>query len=274
MDWYRAKSIMIVFLICTNLFLGGYLVLDSRRTDSIDNDVRNAILLLLDEKGISIDAGLLAENGGTPEYAEAENIIGDYEEFAAQLLGSGYTAGADSTYIGRDGASVTFDGDNFTYYGKAAAPEGGLDDAYALNTAEEFMAAAGIDAPDGLTAADTADGRKSVTAVSTADGLDIFNSQLSVTVGSDGSICAAGRWYTETTAENGSEGRLSTVDIYTALARFTSDFDVENTEIVSARQGYTVADDNVYHETAVLTPVWCIELADGRSCYIDSRIIE
>lgn len=66
MDWYKAKTVLIIALLITCLILGGVLLLRNRAELKADKDAADAVLEYLKNQGVSVNCDLPLERPSLP----------------------------------------------------------------------------------------------------------------------------------------------------------------------------------------------------------------
>lgn len=267
MNWSRVKTILIILFLLTDIFLLVSLVLSMHNSTTITPEIIESTVEILKKQDIVIDKELIPSKVTPAPYAEADNVIDDYEAFAKKFLGNVITKTGDNSYESTVGI-MSFDGDRFGFSKKN--PENGkaIDEKSAQANVISYLTAKGFD----LSNADVSTTKNSngftVTLKNLANSLPLFNSVITAQVSGDVVTSVTGIWFNQINVR-GQANELKTVT--SALIDFIPATAAVPTEIVGLTLGYTVPESNVYHKSAVLIPVWEIQEANGNKHYPDAR---
>ncbi len=86
MNWNKAKTRLILFLLCTNTFLFSIIVKSYFKRTRVPDEVINSAVSLLDKRNIKIDSSIIPAVINSEKVFSVENIISDYESFAKLAL--------------------------------------------------------------------------------------------------------------------------------------------------------------------------------------------
>ena len=257
MNWYTAKTILIVCFLMTNVFLLVNILTAAGKAAAIPEEIIDSTVQILAGKQITIDKTRIPRKNVSMPSPEVQNIITDYEAFAAKLLGDGLaeeTPGVFSNEAGR----VQFEGDRFLF---APSSPSYLDTSIKPD-ARALLEQLGIDVSDASMHLSD-DGKTAVFSQEIA-GYPLFGCSITVLFNDHGLETIEGCWFVETdkplfrqknTVKNAPS---ALIDFSSAASR------PQHALTVSALTlGYAVDGDG-YHATAALSPIWCIETeADG-----------
>ena len=87
MNWYKAKTILIVFLVITNAFLLFNIIFNVKDGTYISDKTISETAAILHNNGIDIDESIIPHKNVNAGQFEADNIIEGYQSFAEKLLG-------------------------------------------------------------------------------------------------------------------------------------------------------------------------------------------
>lgn len=257
MNWYRAKTILIVFLAIINVFLLYNIIFNNGSFFYINKDIVANTAEVLKNNGITINPDIIPRKVLSAKQFEADNIITGYDEFAKKALGEDVKKISDNSYEGKRG-SIEFSGDRFTLVTELTA-----DNLFEEKNARAFLKSFGIDISDYKY--ENGVFKKSV------DKLDLFNTEISIKQQKDGKIQISGVWFEQ--AENTVSEETELKPITSVLVDFISSPQRPegNPEISNLTLGYIVYDTELYHKSMVPIPVWKIEFSTGNYVYMDAR---
>ena len=270
MNWSRVKTILIIFFLCVDAFLAVG-VLRGRNEQELTPEAVNTAVEVLKARGITVSPDIVVQKMTSCEHVEAENAVTGYDEFAVKVIGEDARLAADNIYEGAAGR-IEFSGDCFNYTASAVPESGNIGtESEALRLAEDFARVLpGTDKAD-KSVSPISDGF-SVTFRNKFNGMVFFNSAVTVDVQFGRVSVMHGSWFSRSVTGGRSNNLKSItsalIDCISAVG------DSGPAEISSLELGYTVFEENTYHKSAVMIPVWQISLTDGRKFCIDARNVE
>ncbi len=266
MLWSRAKTILIVFLLCTNIFLLCILLTSHYKRTRVPDGIISSAVELLSKRGIEIDARLIPKTAGSAKQYTVENVIKSYEEFAKTALGEGgepFEGGFKT-----DDARISFSGDIFK-----------IEYASGVQTSDKLRSPAekvrvhlkglGIDASDAeVKVSNDSAGIFTVTFTKRLAEAELLDCRVSVCLDGERIISAEGCWF-----DNASAG--AAYDLESApglLVGFAASGRMNPGGRITAMEfGYCVNEDGVYHMQSTVVPVYALTTDDGRSFFVDAR---
>ncbi len=270
MNWYRAKTILIFLFLFADLFLLVNIIGSTRKQTSIAPEIITSTVHVLKNHGIEINTDLISQKIISPTYAEADNVITDYDEFAKLFLGDSVSKNDVLIYESAAG-TMKFDGDSFNYTGKLESGTAISDEKSAQDFASKFLKEKGFDLSDSVTDIKKNPNGMDVTFTNTVKSLPVFNSVVAISISNDNVISVSGVWFNVTSAK-GQDSNVKTVT--SALIDFISSASSAPTQITGISLGYIVPESNFYHKASSLVPVWEIKEANGKIHYPNARIVE
>lgn len=269
MNWGRVKTVFIILFLISDLFLLSILFTSEWEKGTTSPEVIDSTVQVLNENGISIDAGIIPKKVGDVPYAEAENIITGYDIFAQKLLREDIKKTADNTFEGPSGL-VIFDGNSFCFESKTALADENIGEKEAENIAEEFLLELGFSLKNAEKTTQKTDSGYSVTFQNTVSGMPVFNNAVTAEVSGKSVSALFGMWF-NLIDNSGPESQLKSIT--SVLIDSIADFKMsgENVTIAKLSLGYTIPEDNTYHKSAVLVPVWEIRDTNKNKYYPDAR---
>lgn len=259
MNWHKAKTILICFLIVTNLFLLFNIIFNGKSDNYISNDILTYTAEILNNNGIKISTDLIPSQHITVSQFEADNIIADYDTFAKGILGESPEKKSENTYKSDIGV-LEFSGDGFCFTSSAPLYSGELNENDALSLLKNLSVE--------LNDYEFEKNESGVIFKNKANKLDIFNSEICIeNIGTQTHI--AGIWFNKYGDNFPNSPQIKPVT--TVLIDFLSSPEKPQTaEITALTFGYITYESDIYHKSIVPIPVWKIEFAD-RAVYIDAR---
>lgn len=300
MNWSKAKTILIILFLFTDCFLFVTFAKAIYKSNSVNSEVIASAAELLNSNGIEISNDIIPLSLRLCKYAEADNVISDYAEFAEKILGEKCEKIGGFSYKSERG-EISFDGDRFEFSantpandaestsghgevaeGEGEIPNGDKGEKYAKKTAKNFLKSVGFDLSnsveielksggnDGDFKSRNRDFEYVFTFKSKVNGLTFFDNFVTVTVTGGQISAVSGTWFNQndTTGKN--------YDIRPITSPLIDLLQLENRpEKISAIDfGYTVSDKGEYHKSAVLVPIWVLTEEDGTDHVFDARSIE
>ncbi len=251
MNWYKAKTILIVFFIFTNAFLFYNVVKSSKGKSSVSEEIVTYTEMILKNNGITIDGDIIPRKSFKAEQFEADNIITGYEEFAKKTLGENTAKLSDNVYQSELGM-IEYAGDSF----KMTVAGDGADELSLLK--EHNINISDYEYINGVF-------KKKV------NDLYVFNSEITVSQNEQGKSIISGVWFEKNS--NSIAGGSSMKPITSVLIDFISSPERPqgNIEITGLKWGYMTYDTQDFHKSIVPVPAWKIELANGNHVFMDAR---
>ncbi|MBO5060956.1 MAG: two-component system regulatory protein YycI [Clostridia bacterium] len=269
MNWNRAKTILIFLFLFTDLFLLANM-LSTYKSATISTEIIKSTAEILNANNIKIDVSAIPNKSLPAPYAEAENVISDYDSFSVAFLGDNAAKTGDYSYESKTGA-ISFSGDSFNYKAAAFSISSDADEKNAQETAIRFLKDKGFDLSSAKIETSKISSGFLITFENYANSLPVFNSHVSVEISGNSVSAAYGIWFNALDTR-GQDNELKSVT--SALIDFIPEAGGEAIEISGLELGYTVPESTSYHKSAVLVPVWRISEASGRQHFPDARTPE
>lgn len=268
MLWSRAKTIMLVFLLCINILLLGVLLKSEHKRRRIPDDVISSCAEILEKRGIEIDAEIIPKYAETAYRYTVENHIADYETFAENILGEDITKTEDG-YAAENG-EISFCGDVFhiRFYDGFETGDKHRAPAEKLRA---YLARAGIDT-SGAQAEVTndANGIFTVTLGKQIDGAPLFDCEITANFCGRKITEIYGSWFEEISGGAASYETESAPGLLVGYA--ASGGLPAGMQITGVKFGYRVNEDGVYHMQSTLTPVYELLGENGEKFYIEAKL--
>lgn len=258
MNWSKAKTIMILFLLCTNLFLLSTLINAEYRQKRVAPEIIDAAAVLLENRGIRIDKKIIPSAIGTEKLFTVENVISDYESFTSTV----------NTHTDNS-AEISFCGDMFDIKADGIETDRRLKSP--ADKARAFLSSLGIDASKASIEVDNnSDGIFTVRFTKIIADKPFFDCSISVELLGTKIISVRGKWYNKLDTVSASNSALKSVP--GLLVEFSaSNPELHGSEITSLRLGYAISEENVFHKQATIIPVYEIATDNGGKYFIDAR---
>lgn len=267
MNWNRAKTILIVFLIMTSCLLGYMLINSNSEHGKIRSETIAYTAKLLGERGISVDSSLISDEIKSVSLYEAENVVSDYNEFALKCFSDAKQA--QEGYFTSSSGTLSFDGDDFYIHYNV-----GIDTDNKLKSpsekAKKYLLSLGIDTNNAsVHTSNNGKGVFTVTFTNALDGMSFFDSCIAVSLDGNKIVSASGSWFKKTDILSSSVQLDSVPGL---LIKFSSENKVfSNLEISHIELGYAVNEKGVFHKQSTILPVYRITSTDGKVFTIDAR---
>ncbi len=270
MNWSRVKTVLIILFLCTDIFLLATYLTSRYASSTISPEVIESTVEVLKNNDITVDPAIIPHKIPSVLYAEAENVISDYETFARKILGDEFSA-VDFGYESVVG-KLTFFGDRFNFV-RNPMPTLDLipvtDEKMAKDVTVSSLQQLGFDLENAEITTKKSDNGYTVTLENYANSLPILNSQVLVELSKSGITSISGIWFNESNSQNGSNNIKS---ITSALIDFIPDAKTP-AEITEIELGYNIFDKASYHKSATLIPVWKVTTKDADTYLLDARNI-
>lgn len=269
MEWVRAKTIMIVFLIVVNIGLGAYILIDSINEKKVNDSIANKVIELLKENNISVKKDMILSNLNVKNEngVKAYNVVSDYFNFSKKIIGENVKSFEDGVYENNIG-KVTFAGDCF----KGEAREDYFldeivtNDKNAVNNAKKYLESIGVDVDTTVEKVEKKDNKFYVTFEKKVNNRKIFNMQITVEMSYKGVTAVWGNWYNREVEKT----KYPIKDITGILIEYMN-LKSDSGESIAIKDidiGYVVFDSNIFHEDVKMELVWRITDSLGKTEYI------
>ncbi len=267
MNWYRAKTILIILFLFADLFLLATIITSTHQQTTVTPEIIASTAKILKNQGITINTDLIPDKIVSVPYAEADNVISDYDEFAKLFLGDDFTKSEEFLYKSHTG-TIKLDGDSFNYSRNIPYNDASITEKNAQNIASEFLESKGFNISDAEIGTEKTTDNFTIIFRNTTNSLPLFNSVVTVKISGSDVTAVSGSWFNVTGAK-GQDSKLKAVT--SALIDFIPSITAIPTQITELTLGYTVLDNTLYHKSAALVPVWQIKEANGNVHYPDAR---
>lgn len=267
MNWNRAKTILIILFLLSDLFLLGNIIASTRKLTAVTPEIIESTINILKNNNISIDSTIIPKNVLSAPYAEADNVIYDFDAFSKAFLGEDAEKTEEYSYKAEAG-TIHFSGDSFTYKSTTPYEPVNTDEKNARITAIDFLKSKGFDLSDAEIHTNKSTNGFTFTFNNKAGSLPLFNSVISAKVSGTDVTEVWGTWFNVTNTK-GQENELKSVT--SALIDFIPLAKNIPTKVTGLCLGYTIPDSTLYHKSATLIPVWEIKEENGTVHYPDAR---
>lgn len=260
MNWYKAKTILIIFFLCTNIFLLVNILNAADKSTAIPDAVVSSAVDVLAQNGIAIDPDLIPRRNQAAAVIHAENVARDYDAFAGLLLGGNIQKAEDNTYTSPAG-TLSFAGDSFSF----TAGDVPLSNASPAKAAEDFLKELGLDLSGSRR---TVSGGQVVYKKSFA-GSPFFNGSLTLQIENGGVRTMQGCWFQEKR-----QGLFREKSALKSAASILVDFASQGSgaaRVTGLEFGYTLPDTHTLHPETELVPTWMITTDSGEQIFMDAR---
>lgn len=267
MNWSRAKSILILFLIFTSLLLSGMLYISNQKSSMIEPQTISYAIQLLEKKGVYILPDLLPNKLYSLSVYEGENVISDYFEFAKTVFPDAEKI-SEANYSSSIG-TIEFVGDNFDIKFLNGLPT----DKRLKSPSEKaknYLSTIGINISDAVVnTTNNSEGLFTVCFTNKLNGYSLFDNQISVTLSGENIIAVNGVWFTKKSLQSSNFTLDSAPGLLLKYTEQNPEF--RNTEIIAMEIGYAINEQGVFHKESSILPVYKIVTSDSNEFYIDAR---
>ncbi len=269
MNWNKAKSILIVFLLCTSLILSYMLISAKEKSMAINPKTVEHTINLLSEKGITVSSDQISKRISTELIYNVENVISDYAAFAEKVFPA-CTPGENNSYISEDGSGkINFFADRFniTYYD-------GYPTSHRLKSpadkAREYLLSIGIDVGDAeITTANDSEGIFTVSFTNLLGKHPFFDCNIKAVLKGENLMSISGTWFDEVDILPAQSELKPLTSLLIDYSAHTADF--RNIEIADITFGYSINEYGVYHKQSTVSPIYQIISTNGKIFYVDAR---
>lgn len=264
MNWSKAKTILIIFFICTNLFLLTTILMSVSKTSIVTDDIIDSTIMILKNNRIEIDPEIIPRRTQPAAMIRAENFITSYEEFAKKFVGEDLNMLETNVYEGSRG-KIFFSGDRFSF--DASKEEFSeltekLNESNARQVVLDVLKAYGFEDSTLLTDVSGDESEYVVTVTKQKNEMPLFSSKLKVVMNKKGVKRVSGSWFFE---KGALKNKYTLKSVSGVLIDYISVANRPTTEekITSVTLGYYIPDEGILHKDALLVPCWKIALDDG-----------
>ena len=272
MNWGRIKTILIILFLFTDIFLAFSILTSQKKETEISPEVVSATAEILKKHNILIDKSVISSKIAQASVLQADNVVSDYSEFAALVLGGEFKKEDETTFFSRD-ALLTFSGDSF-HFEHTSKPDisQNFTSNEAQKTAFSYLENLGFDIQGAKVVSLSSDGGIfRIKIRDYAGNMPIYSSEADISVVKNGVHSVSGSWFNRRINNSPNNNLKSPASV---LVDFASTYEGADTKIKSAELGYSVFDNATYHKSASLIPVTKIQLTDGSEYFMDSRASE
>ena len=262
MNWSRAKTILIVLFVCSNLFLLS-IILTSNNTKKTSDSVTDAAIQLMQSNGITVDVNILKGLPTKTHIPELESVTADRESFIKAVLGAEYKADGD-TYSSDKGTLYL----NENYFELIPSEKHSVSSRNSSTTAQKSLSLVGIKDKNLVSDMKISDTGNYTLHISKRKGnMHIFCSSIDAVISEHRIQKVSGSWFSET-GENSSETALTPVlSLLTDYALHNNDGEKSVTAVLC---GYFIPDNKSASGKFYPTPSIKVFFLDGSEAYIPS----
>lgn len=271
MNWGKAKTILIIFFICTNLFLLFAITLSADRFSIVTDDIVNSAISVLKNNRIEIDSETIPRKTQKIPVMNSKNFIEDYETFAKKIAGDDAHIDKTNSYVGTNGV-ISFDGDYFEFSAYSPLFSENTKKINILNApqiAENIMKQFGFSDSSAIYSATEEEHKIIVNITRKKDNLYYFNSEINLILTADGMEKIYGTWFFDEKALPDKVELKSVTGVLIDYISLANRPTIDET-ITALDFGYAILEDGIYHKEAALMPCWRITLGDGGKYILNS----
>lgn len=268
MNWSSAKNILIIFFVCTNLFLLIVLLFFSDNTPRVSEEIVASASEILRKNGIEVPEKLMMRKNEPVYIPEAVNIIENKDNFIKKLLGENVSEKSENIFSSPNG-TLSFYGDFFEflpseeYLKKETVFSDTTNRSAFLSKITSLFS---LDGSDLVFTTTEINGKNVLNITKEQGNMRFFCCSVDVEYTKNSVEKISGIWFSE-------KGRKSEAVEQKPLSALMINYLSQNeslqvsktvTDIVS---GYYIPQSNVYHERLYLTPCIKIIFSDGSFFY-------
>lgn len=276
MNWSKAKTILIIFFCIVNILLLINIIYSANRSYTLSSEVIDSTVKVLENNQIKIEKQQIPNRTYDMAYAEVTNVISDYAAFAEKMMG-GCIQQSEKEYTFEQ-QKVTFWADSFVYKTESpiyAEELGNINAANAAEKAEMVLKKYGFDMKQSSSTVRQDGEHYIVEFVKIINQKPVFDSCLTVEMSAQGLHKIKGAWFEQIQSSRWND-KITLKSVTGVLVDFISNPNrpQKQTTITDLRLGYSTYENDTYHKTIVLIPVWQITLEDGSTYCMDTRQIQ
>ncbi len=279
MNWGRAKTILIILFLVTDIFLSYILVQTKMGITRISNEAIEATVQVLEQNGLAVSKDIIPSRRPENQNVVMRNMFEDTQEIADILLGKYEITTQDNEQhiyqYANESAELKSSDEGFLYrllktpvpYAKTEEPtpetmQTKITDQLAklgFAKKEIFVEKGGMN-----------EGLYRCRAVPLYQNAKIYGVSMEITADSEGIVSLSGNWFKPEKTET--YGKEQLLDITAVLAGLIYREDCKNMKISAIESAYYVADDYLNSRELVAVPVYIITDQAGNKVYFDARV--
>lgn len=271
MNWHKTKTILIIFLICTNMFLLSTIITSMLSGTIITDDIVNSVVSVLKNNRIEIDPQIIPRKVGIAAILQVENVIETYEAFSERFLGDNITHFEKNIYKNEKG-EINFYGDRFKFvpstplFGEEISK---LNEENTKNIASAILEEYSLSEDNQLAELKTGETENILSITKDTDAKQ-FNSNINIAFTDEGVQRIEGSWFRNVGTQ---KEKLDLKNVTGVLIDYISLVNRPTTDekIISLEFGYSILEDGIHHKEAYLSPCWKIKIEGGNE-YILSAV--
>ncbi|MBE7044350.1 MAG: hypothetical protein E7397_02380 [Ruminococcaceae bacterium] len=264
MNWHKAKTILIIFFLCTNLFLLAMILTSTSQSMILTDDIVSSTVTILTNNRIEIDEELIPRKTTLIPSVTMQNVITEYPVFAKTVLGDDAVMTETGKYKGSAGA-ITFRGDFFELIADAPLSASVTKSQDAEAEAKKLLSGFGFDFSQAEISV-SGEYDFTVNFSQKANHLPVFRSELEVVFEPDGIKRISGCWFQNEKIEREKPEIKSVASVLLDFVTL-SNRPATPDKIIGLEFGYGIPTDAIYHNSITLYPAWSI-LLDTQEEYI------
>ncbi len=267
MNWSKAKTIMILFLLMTNIFLITILADSYIKRYRVSPEIIDAAVSLLQSRGIMVSPDLIPTKISSEKLYTVENVISDYETFASLVLGDSAIVSSEFSFS-NEISTLSFSGDNFNLDFPSGLAVNGQSPQESVT---EYLKTLNINVSSAELFEDyDENGGINITFIQNISGKPFFDCRVNIYYLNGKILSVNGCWFNK--VENSVTATSMLQSVPATLVKFSSqNTDITDTKITSIKLGYAINEKGVFHKQATVLPVYEITTSSNETYYIDAR---
>ncbi len=262
----RAKTILIVFFLLTNIILLIMLLDSYNQFISIPEETVKTTTEFLSQRGIEISEELIPRKIGKEKLITVTNVIDTYENFAKKALSDNLTN--ENGIYKNESATVNFYGDRFRITFKDGIATNDKDRSPS-DKAKSYLKSIGINTNGAhITSTNNSEGLFWVTFNKSFYKKPFFDCMITVELKGKSITSVHGSWFEK--SEHDQTVRLSSAPSL-LVSHFAKNPDLKNVKVTNLESGYAISENGVFHKQVTLLPVYAVTTDKYEKFYIDAR---
>lgn len=269
MNWSKAKTILIIFLLCTSFILSYMLASSNENNKTINPQTVEHTINLLDKRGIKVSGELISKRIPNELIYNVENVITDYSSFAETVFPA-CVPGENNFYTAQDGTgTINFFADRFNIKYPNGYPTSHKLKSPA-DKARAYLMTIGIDVGNAnVSVENDAEGIFTVSFTNTLGKYPFFDCNIKAVLKGENIMNVSGTWFNQLDISPAQSGLKPLTSLLIDYSAYTKTF--TNIEITDINFGYSINEFGVYHKQSTVSPIYQIVTSDGKFFYIDAR---
>jgi len=269
MNWGKAKTILIIIFLITDIILATTIKFSNVKSESISPEIIDSTIQILNKHNITVNKELIPTKNPSLRTVEADNVIDSYDDFSKKLLGTNAVALEENRYTSELG-TVHFNGDTFSFKTSKNDDSIYIGDVTEKSVQDFLLKIGFVFNSPVITISKIKDTSYTVLISENIKDIPVFSSKVTVEIENEHISLISGKWFNIRENFTGQDSALKSIT--GILVDFISLYNsTVPCEIKSLELGYTIFETDTFHKSATLIPVQKITISSGKEYFIDSR---